>query len=80
MSVMSIRIDDNKRKTLKIIASIEGKTMGGIVSSLIEDYIADNKEKIASLSEEEDLKAITALSENSFMEWDNDEYSIYDSL
>jgi hypothetical protein len=43
---MSIRIDDTKRKALKVIASIEGKSMGGIVSELIDDYIKQNKEKI----------------------------------
>jgi len=80
MSVMSIRIDDNKRKILKIIASVEGKTMGGIVSSLIEDYIADNKDKIANLAEAENLQSIAVLSENSFMEWDNEEDEIYDTL
>ena len=48
MSVMSIRIDDNKRRALKVIASIEGKSMGGIVSELIEDYIKQNKERYSS--------------------------------
>ena len=80
MSVMSIRIDDNKRKILKIIASVEEKTMGGIVSSLIDDYIADNKEKIAKLPEADNLTSIAGLSENSFMEWDNEEDEIYDHL
>ncbi len=39
MSDMSNRIDEHKRKVLKLIASIEGKTMSGIVSELIEHYI-----------------------------------------
>jgi hypothetical protein len=78
MSVMSIRIDNNKRKILKIIASVEEKTMGGIVSSLIEDYIAENKEKITKLPETENLNSIVGLSEFSFMEWDNEEDEIYD--
>lgn len=43
---MSIRIDNTKRKALKVIASIEGKSMSGIVSELIEDYIKKNKGKI----------------------------------
>ena len=46
MSVMSIRIDNTKRKALKVIASIEGKSMGGIVSELIEDYIKKNKRTV----------------------------------
>ncbi len=80
MSVMSIRIDDSKRRNLKVIASIEGKTMGGIVSELIEDYIDNNKDKIASLAERENLNAVMGLSEKSFMEWDNEEDEIYDTL
>jgi len=80
MSVMSIRIDNTKRKTLKVIASIEGKSMGGIVSELIEDYIKKNKEKIRGLSENENLNEIMKMSEKSFMEWDNDEDEIYNEL
>jgi predicted DNA-binding protein len=80
MSVMSIRIDDNRRRALKVIASIEGKTMGSIVSDLIEGYIEHNKEKIVTLSEKENINAIMGLSEKSFMEWNNEEDEIYDSL
>ena len=80
MSVMSVRIDDNKRKTLKIIASIERKTMGGILSELIDDYINKKREKIRQLSENEGLKEIMKMSESSFMEWDNDEDEIYNKL
>jgi len=80
MSVMSIRIDDNKRKVLKVIASLEGKTMGRIVGELIDDYIKRNKEKIIELSEKENLNEIMKLSEASFMEWDNTEDEIYNNL
>lgn len=80
MGVMSIRIDNAKRKTLKVIASIEGKTMSGIVSELIEDYIRKNKEKIKELSENENLNEIMKMSEKSFMEWDNDDDEIYNEL
>ncbi|MCH8128115.1 hypothetical protein IIC38_19535 [candidate division KSB1 bacterium] len=80
MSVMSIRIDDKKRKALKIIASIEGKTMGGIVSELIDNYISINKEKIKTLSENKQLHDIMKISEASFMEWDNEEDEIYNNL
>jgi predicted DNA-binding protein len=45
MAIMSIRIDDKKRKALKVIATIEGKTMGGLISELIEEYIVKNKKK-----------------------------------
>jgi len=80
MSVMSIRIDNTKRKALKVIASIEGKTMGGIVSELIEDYIKENRDKIKGLSEKENLNEIMKMSEKSFMEWDNEEDEIYNEL
>ena len=73
MSVMSIRIDTDKKKILKVIATIEGKTMGKIISELIEDYIKKNKVKIQKLSEKDNLNEIMKLSESSFMEWDNDE-------
>lgn len=67
MAVMSIRIEDSKRKALKIIASIEGKTtMGGIVSELIDEYIEENKDKLRELSDHDVLKEIMKMSEPSF--------------
>jgi len=80
MSVMSIRIDDNKRKILKVIASIEGRTMGRIISELIENYIKKNKEKILELSVKNNLNEIMKMSEKSFQEWDNEEDEIYNDL
>ncbi len=80
MGVMSVRIDDNKRRVLKVIASLEGKTMGGIISELIDDYIRKNKMKVRLISEKANLKEIMALSETSFMEWDNEEDEIYNDL
>ena len=80
MSVVSIRIDDKKRRVLKVIASLEGKTMGGIVTELIDEYIQRNKEKIIELSEKENLNEIMKFSEASFIEWDNDEDEIYNDI
>jgi len=80
MGVMSIRIDDNKRRLLKVIASLEGKTMGGIVAELIEEYIDRNKGKMIELSERENLNEIMKMSELSFLEWDNEEDEIYNDL
>jgi len=77
---MSIRINDDKRKTLKVIASIEGKSMGSIVSELIEDYISENKQKIRELSERENLNDIMKMSKEAFREWDNDEDEVYNKL
>jgi len=80
MSVMSIRIDTSKKQALKVIATIEGKTMGRIVSELIEDYIQKNKRKIQSLSKKDNLDEVMKMSEPSFMEWDNEEDEIYNEL
>ncbi len=80
MAIMSVRIDEKKRKTLKVIASLEGKTMGGIISELVEKYINENKEKIKGLVEKENLRDIMKMSEASFMEWDNEEDEIYNDL
>ena len=80
MSVMSVRIDDNKRKALKIIASIEGKSMGGIVAELIEKYIDENKDVLINLTESENLKELMKMSAFSFSEWDNEEDEIYNTL
>ncbi len=80
MSIMSVRIDDSKRRALKVIASLEGKTMGGILTELIDEYIKRNKEKIIELSETQNLNEIMKLSEASFIEWDNEEDEIYNNL
>ena len=80
MAVISIRIDDKKRKILKIIASLEGKTMGGLVSEWIDDYLTKNRSKIKELSEKENLWEIMKISESSFAEWNNDEDEIYNDL
>jgi len=77
---MSVRIDDNKRKALKIIASIEGKPMGGIVEELIDNYIEKKKAVLSRLSEAENLKDIMKMSESSFSEWNNCEDEIFDAL
>ena len=80
MGIMSIRIDDKKRKALKIFASIEGKTMGGIVSELIENYLKQNRDKLKELAVKENLNDVMKMSEKSFMGWDNKEDEIYNEL
>ncbi len=77
MSVMSIRIPEEKRKQLKAIASLEGKSMTNIVSDLIEEYVADAQVR---LQEKAELKEIMKASEASFSEWDNDEDEVYNDL
>ena len=80
MAIMSIRIDDKKRKALKVIASLEGKTMGGLVSELIEDYIVKNKKEISDLGEKAAIIELMKLAELSFNDWENSEDEIYDQL
>ncbi|MCG8607092.1 hypothetical protein MJD09_19175 [bacterium] len=80
MAVMSIRLDDNQRKALKAIASLEGKSISGVVSELIDNYIQKNKKKVFELAEKEHLKEVMKLSEDSFMDWDNAEDEIYNDL
>lgn len=77
MGVMSIRVNDEKRKKIKAIASLQGKTIGGLVEELIDRYIeAFQNEK----KEEVDLREWMKVSEPSFDEWDNPEDKIYDDL
>lgn len=38
---MSIRISDEKKKKLKAVASLEGKSMSSLVSELIDDYVEE---------------------------------------
>ena len=73
MAVLSVRIDERRRKLLKTIASIEGKSISGLMEELIEEYIEKNQKKLSELLGREDLTEIMKLSEGSFMEWDNEE-------
>lgn len=81
MGVMSVRVNDEKRKLLKVIASAEGKTISGIVEELIEEYISINKKKVLNFTKENEQKELMKLSEKAFAEdWDNEEDTIYDKL
>jgi hypothetical protein len=77
---MSLRIDDQKKRLLKVIASLEGKTIGSLVSELIDGYIQENKERIYELSDNYEIREIMKLAESSFSEWENDEDEIYNDL
>ncbi len=76
MGVMSVRIDDRKRKMLKVLASIKGKSMGGILADLIDDYIEANKKDLPT----EEAEYLLRLSEGSFNDWDNEEDEVYNDL
>ncbi len=77
MSVMSIRIPEEKRKQLKAIASLEGKSMSNIVSDLIEEYVVEAQER---LQEKGEILEIMKASEGAFSEWDNEEDEVYNDL
>jgi predicted DNA-binding protein len=77
MSIMSIRVDDEKKKKLKAIASLQGKSMSSIVETLIDRYI---EEAGLFKGENDNIKAIMKASEPSFDEWDNEEDDIYDEI
>ena len=53
MGVMSIRVNDDKKKLLKVIASAEGKTISGIVEELIESYIDKNKQLVLKFTKKD---------------------------
>ena len=80
MSVISIRIKDHKQKLLKVISSLEGRTIGNLVEEWIDEYIEKNKKRYQSELEKENLTAIMKISEPSFMEWDNEEDDVYNDL
>jgi len=80
VAVMSIRIEKNKQKLLKILSSLEGKTIGGFVENLIEDYMKRNKTKYRKELENLGLESTEELTESSLMEWYNKADDIYDEL
>ena len=80
MAVMSIRIDDNKRKLLKVIASAEGRSITSLVCELLDEYVARKRSTLADYSQNRDGQALMKVSEAAFAEWENDEDAVYDSL
>jgi len=80
MSVISIRIDDRRRKLLKVIASAEGRSMTSLVCQLLDEYVERKMAKMADYSQDRELQALMKVSEDAFAEWDNAEDGVYDSL
>jgi len=58
MSTATVRIPEDKRDTLKIIASIEKKDIQEILSELIDDYIERHTETLNLLSRPEWIEMI----------------------
>ena len=77
---MSIRINDKKKKLLKVVASYEDKTIGGLIEEMLDAYIEKNMKGIKPSVKDDHLGTIMQLTEESFMDWDNDEDEIYNNL
>ncbi len=58
MTTTTVRIPEEKRDTLKIVASIEKRDIKEILSELIDDYIERHKETLEILSRPEWVEAI----------------------
>jgi hypothetical protein len=80
MAVMSIRIKEQERKLLKVLASLEGRTMTEVVSELLGEYVRKRQAQLNRSGQPAEVRALMKLSEPSFAEWDNKDDDIYDSL
>ncbi|MBL7013290.1 MAG: hypothetical protein ISR83_02610 [Candidatus Marinimicrobia bacterium] len=80
MSVLSIRIKDNKRKLLKIMSAMEETSISHLVESWIDEYFEQNRAKYEKELSQHGLLDIMKISESSFSEWDNEEDEIYNDL
>jgi len=58
MSTTTVRIPEDQRDTLKIIASVEKRNIKEILSELIEEYLERHKETLEILSRPEWMEAI----------------------
>ena len=58
MSTTTVRIPDDMRNSLKIIASVEKRNIKDILSELIEEYLERHKETLEILSRPEWMDAI----------------------
>ena len=80
MAVMSIRIKDEERKLLKVLASLEGRTMTEVVSELLGEYVRKRQAQLVRSGKSLETWGLMKLSEPSFAEWDNEEDQAYDDL
>ena len=58
MRTATVRIPEDKRDILKIIASIEKRDIGEILTDLIDDYIESHRETLELLSKPEWVEII----------------------
>jgi len=60
MSTTTVRIPEEKRDLLKIVASVERRDIKDILSELIDEYLERHKETLEILSRPDWLEAIQA--------------------
>ncbi len=58
MKTATVRIPENKRDVLKVIASIEKREMKDILADLVDEYIERHKESLDLLSNPDWVKKI----------------------
>jgi predicted CopG family antitoxin len=58
MATATVRIPENQRDILKVIATVEKREMKDILSELIDEYIERHKETLDLLSRPEWVRAI----------------------
>ncbi len=58
MSTTTVRIPEEKRDLLKIVASVEKRDIKDILTELIDDYLARHKETLEILSRPDWVEAI----------------------
>jgi len=58
MSTTTVRIPEDKRDTLKIIASVEKRNIKEILSELIDEYLERHQETLEILSQPDWIDAI----------------------
>jgi len=80
LGVMSIRIDDEKRRRVKALASLEGRTMKDLVAQLLDEYLEKRTSLLAEAGRTEELRGLMKLSETAFGEWVNEDDDVYDRL
>ena len=90
MSVLSVRINEQKRKLLKIISALEEKTIGGLIEFWIDEHVEKNKAHYYSqladsplIDSENDLDQIAEwlkVPAPEFKEWDNEDDDIYNDM
>ncbi|MBN2168003.1 MAG: hypothetical protein JW738_02065 [Actinobacteria bacterium] len=58
MDTVNVRIPEDKRDKLKIIASLEKRSIKDILSELVDDYVERHRETLDLLSKPEWLESI----------------------